>query len=146
MKPALRGSNGSGLDGLVGLDCFISESVWVRGVDVRSTLKDSSLDSIGGVAKHSEGGEERAERNVGEATEAEGVDSSEAGWIKLLEADGVDCSEVEVERSELELDFSEAKWTLLSESDCSEKTGLGTNAGVTSILKIKISKFLTNNF
>jgi len=76
VKSALRGSNGSGL---VGLDCFISKSVWVRGVDVRSTVKGSSLDLIGGVDKHSERGEERAERNVREATEAEGVDSSEVG-------------------------------------------------------------------
>lgn len=114
--------------------------MWVRGFDVRSTVKGSSLDLIGGVAKHSERGEERAERNVSEATEAEGVDSSEVGWIKLLEAGWVDCSEVEVERSELGLDFSEAKWTLLSEADWSEKTRLGTNAGVASILK-KIQTF-----
>lgn len=53
--------------------------MWVRGFDVRSTVKGSSLDLIGGVAKHSERGEERAERNVSEATEAEGVDSSEVG-------------------------------------------------------------------
>ena len=69
VKSALRGSNGSGLVGLV----------WVRGFDVRSTVKGSSLDLIGGVDKHSERGEERAERNVREATEAEGVDSSEVG-------------------------------------------------------------------